>query len=640
MLKGASRVRERNYWLRKATSGRLSRRRFVGGAAATGVGAAGLALVGCGGDDDDDDTVDPTATTAPGETPQATATSAPGETPQPTATSAPTGPQTGGIAVTQSSTAYDSVDPHRTVASPVVIHTTAAQSKILGFTNPNTGEVRGDLAESWEQVDATTISVNLRKGVTWHDAGPGADNPASAAGRAFTADDVKWNIERQAGGLLADGSEAVFGRQSYWANVETVDVVDDTSFVLNLANPDVTFIQGLANEFNLMDQPELTTAMEGVHSEISADKVIGTGPYILTEWRLGETISAVRNPNYFLKDRPYLDARFWIQVLADPTAYRIAFEQKDVDSFSDPDPSVTMAIQAANEDDTYVKFGGVANTVAIYLPHTQEPWKDIRLVQAVHRAADRRQLIQQLHNGLGKLSGPVAWPQEAWAIPQEELQNIPGYLLDREEDIAEAKKLWDAADGSSAGEIKWVFPDLWTGRAGWGATPELITQMFNSAFDTDQFFPEVQTYGEIIPSWGTKDFDPFFAWIPNIEVPDARADMNLAFRSDSPGNIWGANEPDLLDAKMAKALTIFDVEEASAILREVQDTVLENGQYGRTIMYNYIAPTLYWNYFKATGPDEESGWNFLANYISQLDSWLDQNDPTFEGRGTPPIKTL
>jgi len=432
----------------------------------------------------------------------------------------------------------------------------------------------------------------------------------------------------------------VFGRQSYWDTVETVDVVDDRNLVLHLANVDVTFIQGLANEFNLINQPELTTAMEGSHSDISADKVIGTGPYIVTQWRNGETISMVRNPNYHIENRPYMDARYWIQVLADPTAYRIAFEQKDVDMMTDPDPSVIESIHDDNADSTYIKWGGVANTVAIYLPHTQAPWTDIRLVQAVNMAANRRQLIQQLHNGNGKVSGPVSWLQEAWAIPQEELQSFPGYAVERDGDIAEAKKLWDAAEGSTLGDIKWVFPDLWTNRAGWGATPELITQMFNNAFDTDQFFPEVQTYGEIIPSWGTKDFDPFFAWIPNIEVPDARADMNLAFTSTSSGNIWGANEPDLIDAKIAKSLTLFDTEEANALLREVQETVLENGQYGRTICYNYFVPVLRWNYFKATGPSENEGWNFLANFVGHNNSWLDQNDPTFEGRGTPPLKTL
>jgi len=50
---------EDNYWIRRMGSGRLTRRRFVGGAALLGVGGAGLALVGCG--DDDSTSKTPTA---------------------------------------------------------------------------------------------------------------------------------------------------------------------------------------------------------------------------------------------------------------------------------------------------------------------------------------------------------------------------------------------------------------------------------------------------------------------------------------------------------------------------------------------------------------------------------------------------
>lgn len=45
---------ERNYWQRMRRS-RMSRRSLLRASARAGVGAAGLALVGCGGDDDDDD---------------------------------------------------------------------------------------------------------------------------------------------------------------------------------------------------------------------------------------------------------------------------------------------------------------------------------------------------------------------------------------------------------------------------------------------------------------------------------------------------------------------------------------------------------------------------------------------------------
>ncbi len=606
------------YWERFNQT-RRSRRRFLTGTAAAGMGAVGLGLVGCGDDDDDD-----------ADTPGGGATAAP--------TSA-AAPKAGGITVTQSANVYETVDPHRTVASPVLQVLAGVQSKILRFSNPNKGELVADLAETWETPETDTVVLNIRTGVKWHSQGPGAANPAAAGGRELTAEDIVYNIERQKAGLLADGTAASFGRKSFWSKVSRATIAGN-AITLKLAAPDATFIQGLANEFNQIVQRELIEAVEPTATEISADKVIGTGPYILTEWVPGRTISAVRNPDYFLTDRPYLDAQRWIQTFEDPTAYRIAFEQKQADSFTDPDPQSVIAIHEANKDTTSLRYAGVANTVAIYLPHTQAPWTDVKLVKAIHLAADRRQVIQQLHNGLGKVSGPVSWLQEEWAISQEDLESTPGYRLQRDEDLAEANALWAAAGGPALGDITWVVPETWASRAGWGSTPEIISAMFNKAFNTTQFKGKTASYGQIIPSWASKNFEPFFGWIPNVEIPDARADMVAAFSSTSPGNIWGVNEPERIDAKLQRALTLTDQEEAYGLLKEVQDLALENGQYGRVIMYNYVSPGARWNYFHDTGPSDEEGWNFLASSLAPLESWIDADDPTFSGRAIPTVKPL
>jgi peptide/nickel transport system substrate-binding protein/oligopeptide transport system substrate-binding protein len=610
-----------NYWTR-----RLRRRRFVQGAGVGATGLATLVLVGCGDDDDDDD-VDPTATTAAGETPSASPTTVAG------------GPTFGGISVTQSANVYETVDPHRTVASPVLQVLSRVQSKLLRFSNPDTGDVVGDVIEEWETPDAQTVVLKLREGITWHSQGPGASNPLAAGGRALTTEDIQYNIERQKAGLLADGTAGSFGRKSYWNKVASIDIAGQ-AITLNLASPDATFVQGLANEFNMLVQRELIEAVEPNAVEISADKVIGTGANILTEWVPGETISAVKNPDYFLPDRPYLDGSRWIQTFEDPTAYRIAFEQKQTDYFTDPDPSVVLAIKEANDDSTTVRYSGVANTVAIYLPYATPPWNNLDLVKAIHLAADRRQLIQQLHAGLGKVSGPVSWLQELWAIPDTELETTPGYRVDKEADLTEARALWEAGGGPALGEITWVIADTWSQRAGWGSTPEIIAEMFNKAFGTSQFKAATKSYGEIIPAWFSKNFDPFFAWIPNVEIPDARADMVGAFLSTSPGNIWGINEPELVDAKLSKALTLLDYEEAYELLREVQDLAIENGQWGRIIMYNYIFPGLNWNYWHPSAKSDTEGWNLLPYSLGTHEDWLDSNDPTIEGRAGPSVKPL
>ncbi len=167
------------------------------------------------------------------------------------------------------------------------------------------------------------------------------------------------------------------------------------------------------------------------------------------------------------------------------------------------------------------------------------------------------------------------------------------------------------------------------------STPEIIATMFNDALNTDQFQGVTKSYGEIIPSWFDKTFDPFFSWIPNIEIPDARADMAAAFKSGAPGNIWSVDEPDAIDAKLDAALAELDFDTANGLMREVQDFVVENGQFGRCICYNYIFPFMAWNYLHPTLKTETEGWNFLASSLDAVDQWLDPNDSTFEGRSVP-----
>ena len=43
-------------------------------------------------------------------------------------------------------------------------------------------------------------------------------------GRDLTMDDITYNIDRQKAGLLADGSEAAFGRKTYWNKVDSYTV--------------------------------------------------------------------------------------------------------------------------------------------------------------------------------------------------------------------------------------------------------------------------------------------------------------------------------------------------------------------------------------------------------------------------------
>ncbi len=649
---------ERSYWQRISRK-RISRRGILRASARAGVGAAGLALVGCGDDDDDSATQGQQQQTpamaqqgqmqrqggqqqvedqANGQAQQAMQQEQPGDDDQGGQQQVdPSAKKYGGYLIEQSANVYETYDAQRTVASPVLQVLARVQSKLLRFSNPDTGELVGDLAETWETPDSTTVILHLRDGVKWHSEGPGANHPAAAPGRDLTPQDIVWNIDRQRTKMLANGEEAAnFGRSAYWGSVASINT-GDRSVNLGLVEPDATFVQGFANEYNLINQPELVGGTEDQYTEVDSSKVIGTGPNILTRWDPGEGISAVKNPHFYGNPaKPYLDGWVWVQTFQDPNAYRIAFEQKQVDSMTDPDPNTILAIHDNLIDETYLTYQGVANTVAIFTPSNKPPWNDLRLTRAIDLATNRRQLIQQLHNGLGRVSGPVTWMQESWAIPQEDLETTPGYRIDRDADVEEARALWNAAGGPDIGQIDWVTSELWASRAAWSATPGIIAEMFNQAFDTDQFNGITKPYLEIIPSWNARDFDPFFSWIPNVEIPDARADMISAFTTGAGANYWEVSDP-YIDETLTAAKQELDYETAYQMVRDVQEYVMERGQFGRSICYNYIFPWIGYNYNKIETKSDQEGWNFLAVSLQAMEHYLDLDDPSASDRraGTP-----
>ena len=303
---------ERSYWQRMSRK-RMSRRGILRASARAGVGAAGLALVGCGDDDDDaqqtaaqvqqqqqaqqqaaQEQAQQQQQAQPQAQQQAQQQQAAQQAAQQQAQEQSAEEQAqqqaaqqqamvsdkkyGGYLIEQSANVYETYDAQRTVASPVLQVLARVQSKLLRFSNPDTGELVGDLAETWETPDSTTVVLHLRGGVNWHSEGPGANHPAAAPGRALTTQDIVWNIDRQRNKLLESGEEAGnFGRSAYWGGVDSIDQ-GDMSVTLNLVEPDATFVQGFANEFNLINQPELVGGTEDQYTEVDASKVIGTGP--------------------------------------------------------------------------------------------------------------------------------------------------------------------------------------------------------------------------------------------------------------------------------------------------------------------------------------------------------------------------
>src|ERR1700748_3712543 len=137
---------------------------------------------------------------------------------------------------------------HRDSPASMSIHEEGTISVVLpmmgGFNNlvvfdqhkrqNSLDDVVADLATSWRwSEDGKTLTVALRKGVTWHD------------GKPFTAADVKCTWD-----LLAGKAKENFKlnfRKGWYANVEGVSVEGDDQAIFHLKEPQPALLALLAS---------------------------------------------------------------------------------------------------------------------------------------------------------------------------------------------------------------------------------------------------------------------------------------------------------------------------------------------------------------------------------------------------------
>ena len=150
----------------------------------------------------------------------------------------------------------------------------------------NVDTIIGELAEKWSWQDHyRNLVFFLRKDVKWHD------------GKPFTSKDVKFTFDmvREAPG--AEGKLRINPRKDWYANVDAIEAPDPYTVVFRLKRPQPSLLVMLASGYSPVYAAHIPPAQYRT-------TCVGTGPFKLKEWRKGEFVDYVKNPDYFITDRP------------------------------------------------------------------------------------------------------------------------------------------------------------------------------------------------------------------------------------------------------------------------------------------------------------------------------------------------
>jgi peptide/nickel transport system substrate-binding protein len=541
------------------------------GSAVAGMGLAGAALIGCGGDDDDGG--DGTATGTAAATGQAgsgvagtaVATSAPGQVRITPGVYEGHVPATDAEANPAENAKYGGtlqarylepprMDLNRTLSCTIYHTLNYTNNKLLrgktGATaNGDSVEIEPDLAESWEaNDDATEFIFNLREGVMTHDKEP-------TNGREFTSEDVVAGLEM----YRAGGSQ-----QDVYAPVVSIEAPDDYTVKVTLDQPLADFPINVAS-WSFIYMKELVDN-EDLRQEIA----VGTGPFIQDEWSKNERSVFSRNPNYFEAGLPYLDGVI-AQTQNDANTLRAGFQ---TDNFMDwgPRDQPDLEDMAGQVDDLvaeiYPRTRG-ANVNGFQFQMNNPTYQDERIRRAMSLAFDRIEYDLARNSGDNQNpEGPYSNAPMPWTYLYDQYPtaaaNGPWYQFNP----AEASKLMQAAGYSADSRLEVAMPSFYYR----SELAELVAPGIN------QNLPEVNiSFREIdnpthVTLMSDRNFDDTigFLWGPAGFSMDQ---WIFPFYHSTGGTNYGSvNDPDLdamLEAQRAEA----DLDAKTEIWRQVWDRI-------------------------------------------------------------------
>ena len=605
-----------NYWTKRR---RYNRRTMLKAGAAGTVGAGAFALVGCGDDDEDDVASDPTGTPAPTEPAQTM------------------GALDGSFASFYQGIDGTTNDLHRELYRSHVYAYGHAYNNLLKFTDMENFVIEGEISRGLpEQPDELTYQFEIRDDVKWH-------NKTPANGRALTMDDIRWNLERQRTMSRADGTEdtTFFRHPLMYKNMERIDYIDETHFTITMKSPQVTWLGDFTDEFNGIQYPDVTEALEddATFGDINADNIVGTGPFIYDEFIAQDKAHAVRNDEYFFRKDGTIpgmvDELFITNVGTDPNPQRLAFEQKQIDELITT-RDISDDIVASNSDVELIRYGNPnSNLEFAYNYTTNRALSDERIRTAMFLATDRGLVAEQEFQGLARPNAGVNWPFTSWALPQDELAEAPGYRTPKDQDIADARRLWEEADAEGHLEEDFLLTTV-------GSSPQRVAlqewfpAMLNENLNTSQWGMQNIPVTSLLEynNSGQASVGYIGGW-DQWTSPDPRTRFAQVYSAhpEEGGrgtiNFWHYTTP-TMEGFIDKLFSEFDSTVAQEVIKDAQRFILTDAGSGHLQMVGGLQSYLKWPYLHRRGP-------FFITYGTDMDRelWIDQNDPTFSGKTKP-----
>lgn len=477
------------------------------------------------------------------------------------------------------------------------IHPIAPFYSLLVRVNPDNPsdptDIQCDLCTGWEtSADGLTWIFKIKEGVAFHDG-----TPLSSADIVATYNKIINPPE---------GIQSAY--KDFYVMVKSVEAPDATTVVFNLDYPSGAFLPALANPFNFVYSKK---DLDEHGYEWHKTNVNGTGPFKFAKLDPGASVEGVRNENYHVKGKPYLDG--FKAIIATQMSARVQAIEGDRASieFRGFPPKQRDELVAALGDKITVQESDW-NCVLIVTPnHDRAPMNDVRVRRALSLAIDRWGGSQYLSKiAIVKTVGGIVFPNHPLAATEDELVQLAGYGKDIEANRAQARALLKEAGQEN---MKIIFNNRGVDQPYKVVGTWLVDQWKQVGIEAEQQVNPSPVFYDILRK--TREFDVSIDF--NCQsVINPIADVSF-FIPGGGSNHSGYENPKAneLYEQLSKAGT---AEEQRKIMREYEKLILDtDASQAITLWWYKINP--YRSYVK--------GWkiapsHYLAQQLDQI--WLDR----------------
>lgn len=264
------------------------------------------------------------------------------------------------------------------------------------------------LATDWTiSEDALVYTFNLRPGIKFSDGTP------------VKGEDWEWSLIR--------ARDAETSGYRFAAEPIKEVVADDKTVTITLKEPSASFLGNLCM-FNLTLGSK--AHWDELGEQAYAQQPLGTGPYMLKEWKKEESITLEKNPHYYVEGAPFTNELVY-KVVGDDNTRSLQLQSGDIDIMMDVPFAMVSQLQTSKDVST-ITFPSTQIRYLI-LNSTIAPLDNEKVRQAIGMAINKEELAGIVTSGFGK-------PAES-LLSETQVQWFNNDLKTNEYNIENAKAL-------------------------------------------------------------------------------------------------------------------------------------------------------------------------------------------------------